>query len=137
MPFEIDFLAVLGATLAAFVVGALWYGPLFGKQWKMLMGFSDESMKSMKMTFAKAMSGGFVATLVLVFVLANFLNTLPVLTVGTALTLGFWVWIGFVATIMTNMVWYENRPWKLYLINASHYLVAILVASAVLAWWPW
>lgn len=137
MTFEVNLVAVLVATVAAFVVGALWYGPLFGKKWKELMGLTDESVKSMKMTMMQAMVGGFVTTLVLVYVLAHFLNLIPEGTVGAALTLAFWVWLGFVATIMMNSVWYENRPWKLYLINASHYLVAICVAALVLAWWPW
>ncbi len=137
MSFEVNFVAVFVATVAAFMVGALWYGPLFGKSWKVLMGFSDETMKNMNMTLAKALSGGFVATLVLVFVLANFMHALRVLTVGEALALAFWIWIGFVATIMSNSMWYENRPLKLYVINASHYFVALMVAAAVLAWWPW
>jgi len=133
----VNFIAVIVATVAAFLVGALWYGPLFGKEWKRLMGFSDEAMRSMKMTPFQAMAGGFVATLVLTFVLANLMAMTLTVTVGAALTLAMWIWIGFVATIMSNMVWYESRPMKLYFINASHYLVALLVAAFVLAWWPW
>ncbi len=136
MSFEVNFVAVFVATVAAFMVGALWYGPLFGKQWKVLMGFSDETMKSMSMTMTKAMSGGFVATLILVFVLANFMRALQVFTLDMAFALAFWIWLGFVATIMSNSMWYENRPMKLYIINASHYFVALMVAAAVLAWWP-
>lgn len=137
MSFEVNLVAVLAASLAAFAVGALWYGPLFGKQWKVLMGFTDESMKAMKMTMTQALSGGFVATLVLVYVLAHFLNFVPDKTISGALTLAFWVWLGFVATVMSNSVWYENKSWALYAVNASHYLVAILVAAFILAWWPW
>jgi CBS domain containing-hemolysin-like protein len=132
----VDFLAVLVATILAFAVGALWYSVLFGKQWRELMGFTDEVMKSMKMTPAKGLAGGFLTTLVMVFVLANLMAMTYTESIGAALTLAFWIWIGFVATIMSNLMWYENKPVKLYLINASHYLVAILLAALVLAWWP-
>ena len=137
MIYSVNFLAVLAATVAAYAVGALWYTALFSKKWKMLMGFTDDVMKSMKMTPTGAMSGGFVATLLMVFVLANLLAMFSITSVGTALTFAFWIWLGFVATIMSNVVWYENRSWSLYFINASHYFFAILIAAYVLAWWPW
>jgi hypothetical protein len=88
------------------------------------------------MTPAKGLAGGFLTTLVMVFVLANLMAMTYTESIGAALTLAFWIWIGFVATIMSNLMWYENKPVKLYLINASHYLVAILLAALVLAWWP-
>jgi|SRR3990167_5729170 len=133
----INYLAVLVSAIAAFAVGALWYGPLFGKQWKQLMGLTDDGISSVRLTAIQAMAGGFVTTLVIVFVLANLFVLAGVTTVTSAMTLAFWIWLGFVATIMLNSVWYENRPLQLYLINAAHYLVALLVAALVLAWWPW
>ena len=35
---EVNLLAVLAAGIVPMVVGALWYGPLFGKRWLELMG---------------------------------------------------------------------------------------------------
>lgn len=134
---SVDFVAVLAASVATFMVGWLWYSALFGKQWKELMGYTDEVMRTMKMTPAKSMAGGFVTTVILVFVLANLMAMTGATSTGAALTLAFWIWVGFVATIASNSIWYENRPTKLYLINASHYLVALLVAASVLSLWPW
>lgn len=136
MSLDINFIAVLAASVAAFLVGALWYGPLFGKQWRMLMGINDQKMGG-KLTMAQALSGGFVATVVMVFILANFLPLHPALTIGIALTRAFLLWLGFIATVLLNSVFYEGKPFKLYIINASHYLVALLVAAALFAWWPW
>lgn len=130
-----NYLAILVATIGAFAVGALWYGPLFGKQWKVLMGFSDEAMSTMKMSAVQAMSSGFVATLVLVYVLANFMAVFGPLNITAAVMFAFWIWLGFIATTMINSVFYENRPWKLYFINATHYLVALLVAAMILFYW--
>jgi hypothetical protein len=138
---EINYLSILVATVAAFMVGWLWYGPLFGKPWMALMGISPDHMNSPEMRgqMWKVLVGGFVVTLVLVYVLANLMIVVGATDagIGTALVFGFWMWLGFIATIMFNSVLYERRPLKLYIINASHYLVAVLVATLVLAWWPW
>jgi hypothetical protein len=42
---EINLLAVLLGALAFFVIGAIWYGPLFGKAWRTEMGHSDEAVR--------------------------------------------------------------------------------------------
>ena len=70
----VNYLAVLVATIAAFAVGALWYGPLFGRQWRVLMNYSEGHAGTPSggegMPMASAMVGGFFATLILVYVLA-------------------------------------------------------------------
>jgi len=44
----IDWVGVIVATVAAMVIGGLWYGPLFGKQWLTLMGKTrEEGLKSL------------------------------------------------------------------------------------------
>lgn len=35
---DVNWLAIVAAAVAAFVVGFLWYGPLFGKRWADAMG---------------------------------------------------------------------------------------------------
>ena len=135
---DVNFIAVAVAAIAAFAVGALWYSVLFGRQWRVLMGMTPEVMAEPgRMGMGQAMAGGFVATLVMTFVLANLLAMTGTTTAGAALTLAFWIWLGFVATIMSNSLWYENRPLKLYVINVSHYFVALLVAALVLTLWSW
>jgi len=39
---QVNFLAVFVAAIAGFVVGPLWYGPLFGKKWMELAGITTE-----------------------------------------------------------------------------------------------
>ena len=133
----VNYLAVLVAAIVAFGVGALWYGPLFGKKWRELMGVGAGSMGSSNMSMSQAMVGGFIATLVMTYVLATLLIVAGAFSITSAVIFAICVWLGFVAMILMNSVWYENRSWALYFINASHYLVAIVVAAIILAWWPW
>lgn len=133
----INYLAVLVSAIGAFAVGALWYGPLFGRSWRTLMNIPDSSMTGGIAGMWKTMLGGFIATLLMVYVLAMFMTSrvgfFGDTDIQEALMFGFWVWLGFIATVLLNSVLYEKRPIQLYLINAAHYFVAILVAALILA----
>ena len=133
MTFPVNNLAVLVAAVASFAVGALWYTVLFGKPWRKLMGI--EPMPGEKMSMVP-MAYGFVLMLLMVYVLAHFAVIFyPTngFTVYNAISLAFWVWLGFQAPLLANSVLYEKRPLKLYAINAAHQLVAIVVAAIVLS----
>ena len=43
---EVNWIAVIAAAVSAFVLGGLWYGPLFGKKWMALVGLSEEQARS-------------------------------------------------------------------------------------------
>ena len=136
----VNYLAVLVAGVASMVVGFLWYGVFFKKQWMEMMGITTESMAGMKMSANMAYLIQFVASLVMACVLARLINwgliyypEVSALKVG--IYVGFWAWLGFVAPVTLGVVLWENKPWKLWFINASHYLVGLLVMGAVLSFW--
>ncbi|MBI4132648.1 MAG: DUF1761 domain-containing protein [Candidatus Sungbacteria bacterium] len=135
----INYLAVLAAAIASFVLGFLWYGPLFGKQWKNLMGFTDESMKAMKMTPLSSMIGGFITSLVMSYVLAHALifaaRYLGTTGISAGLMAGFWNWLGFVATVTLGAVLWEGKSWKLWLLNNGYWLLSLLGMGVILALW--
>jgi len=136
MQFDVNLLAVFIAAIAGMVVGAAWYSKfLFGGQWMALMGFTDEHKRKAQKGMAKSFGLGFVAQLVTAYVLAYFVQLAGVASVASALTLGFWVWLGFVAAIMLGVVLWEGKSAKLYAINAGYQLVSILVMATVLAVW--
>src|SRR5688572_10304000 len=62
MPMQINMVAVLVAVVANFILGFLWYTPLFGKAWAKQMGF-DTSVKP---------AGGEVARGMIFMVIGNF-----------------------------------------------------------------
>jgi Protein of unknown function (DUF1761) len=43
---NINLLAVFVAAASGFLVGGLWYGPLFGKAWQAAVGISDEEISA-------------------------------------------------------------------------------------------
>lgn len=131
----VNYWAVLCAALAGFVIGWIWYGPLFCKQWMKLAGITPASMKKMKMTPAKAMTFGFVSVLVTAYVLSHFVDLLSVTTWGGAAQFAFWAWLGLVAPVQFGVVLWEGKPFKLFLLNTAHNLVVLIVMSGILAVW--
>jgi hypothetical protein len=132
---EINLLAVLVAAIASFAIGALWYGPVFGRVWMGMMGFTHDSIRSMPMTPAKAMTIGAIVQLVTAYVLAHFVVALNVSGAAGALELAGWIWLGFIATGAIGAYLWEGKPFKLFLFNAAHALVALSVASLILTFW--
>lgn len=133
---QTNFLAVFLAAIAAMVLGYLWYGPVFGKLWLKLMNPSPEKMAAMKEKgMGKSYAINFVAALVMAYVLARSIAERFIATSGGAISLAFWVWLGFVATVMVGTVLWDGKSWKLYWLNALYYLVSLSVMAVILAAW--
>lgn len=134
--FEINYLAVLISAIAGFVIGALWYSFLFGKVWMKLSGMDKKKIeKEKERGMAKSYILGFAALLVMAFVLAHFVDMAEAASVLEGAQAGFWAWLGFVATIMLNKVLWEGKPVKLYLLDAAHYFVVLIIMGSILAVW--
>ena len=133
---SINYWAVLAAAVASHILGFLWYGPLFGKQWMKLMGFSEKQMKGKSQKgMGKTYTIMTVSALVTSYILAHFVDYVQALTVMEAITLGFWVWLGFLATTQIGSVLWEQKPAKLYFINTAYSLVNLCVMSVILTVW--
>lgn len=132
----INYLAVIVAAIASFVVGFIWYHTsVFGKTWMKLVGLTKKDLKkAKKQGMGKTMSIAFIAQLVMAYVLAYAIKFTQATTIKAAATIGFWLWLGFIAPVLLSTVLWEKKPVKLYLINAAHWLVALAVMAGVLAW---
>ena len=45
---NLSWIAIIAAAAAGFVVGGIWYGPLFGKAWMAEHGCTEEELKEMR-----------------------------------------------------------------------------------------
>lgn len=135
----VNLAAVLTATVAAFVLGMLWYGPVFGGYWKKLMGFSDADMKAMKLSPMAAMVVMLVLSFLLNYVLAHGIAFGNIATgmsgVEGGMVGAFWYWLGFGLTFTAGPFLWENKSWKLWAFNAVYYLISFEVAGAILGAW--
>jgi len=135
MDIVINYLAVLVAAVLNMVVGFFWYGPVFGKMWKDLMGFTDQSMQNMKLTATQAMIGGFITSLIMAYVLAHFVVIYGAVGIAGAFELAFWIWLGFMATVCLGSFLWEGKSFKLFLLNTANQFVSLFLMTVVLVMW--
>jgi len=136
MEYAINYLAVLVAAIASMIIESLWYGPLFGKVWISLMGFTEEKIKEVKAKgMSKTYAVAFLGSLVTAYVLAHFAIRWGAAGVGGAFELAFWIWLGFIVTTMLGSVLWEGKPVKLYILNTVYYLVSFFVMAIILVSW--
>ena len=132
---EVNFLAVLVAAIASFVVGWAWYSPLlFYKPWMRLRGHSPETGGNMQMPYG-VMAVEFVSMLLVAYFVAEFAGWVGASTTTGGLVLAFWIWLGFYATTLLGGVLWEKVPVKLYAIGAGRWLVSLLVMGAIIGSW--
>lgn len=133
MNVEINWLAVLLATLSTMVVGTVWYTPkVFGDKWARLAHVDLGKKQGM----AGPLAGAFIASLVTAYVLAHvaYLSNkfFGDSFLQNALSTGFWLWLGFVAARLFVHDAFEGRPAKLTLLNGAHEFVTIMVMALII-----
>lgn len=134
---DVNYLAVVIAAVVNMAVGAYWYSPAgFGKQWAALMGWNDPAkMDAMKKGATKSYVFMFIGALVMAFVLANVVRAFGAVTLMEGAIVGFWIWLGFAATIQVGAVVWDMKPVKLFWINTLYSLVTLVINGALLAMW--
>lgn len=135
---NINYIAVIVSALSGFALGAVWYGPLFGKQWMKAVGLTEEEIK--QTNFVKVYGITFVLSVIAAYVLVHVLNAfaiaLPEVTgVQAGLQGGFWTWLGFVLTVKVTDGLFSRTPQRLVWIDAGYRLVWLVVMGIILAVW--
>ena len=127
---HINWLAVIVAAAAAFVIGALWYGPLFGRTWMRLTGITKETpgQNPMALTF------GVTALLDLIIA-----TSLALFIGGGDWQFGFFAGLAagltFVAMALGVIYLFESRPFRLWLVNAGYQVVVFAAMGAIIGAW--
>lgn len=137
MEFSVNYMAIAAAAIINMVLGFVWYGPLFGKPWMKMMGYSKEDMEKAKKSgmMPKLYATAFVGAVVMAYVLTHFVQLGGAMAAMDGAMVGFWIWIGFIATTTLSGLLWEQKPFNLYLLNNGYYLVLLLVNGALLAVW--
>ena len=75
---------------------------------------------------------GFVAFLIVAYVLRGFLFGFNVFSPIDAMRIAFYIWIGFAAPMLLGSVLWEHRSVYLYLINIGYWLAVLVVMAVIL-----
>jgi hypothetical protein len=134
MDVTINFWSVLTATIAAMVIGWVWYTPsVFGNIWMRSTGKRMEDIN--KSDGNRAMAGMVIVALIEAYALAHFIQYMGVTSISAAVLLAFWIWLGFIATVSASGFLFEGKPKSWWLITNGYQLVTLIIMACILAVW--
>lgn len=129
---QVNWLAVLGAAFAAFVIGAIWYTPLFGKRWAALQGIDPSRMEGGP-SLPASLAANFVMTLISATALAVIVTAFPA-DVATAAFVGAVVWVASGLAVKFNDLLFAPRySAGLFYIDSIGHLVALVVMAVIVS----
>ena len=88
-----------------------------------------------KDNMAKMMAIGFISSFIMAYVLAYVLMAFDATTAAMGAEGGFWLWLGFIATLTSGDVTWGGKSWTLWLINNVNWIVALVLMGAIIAHW--
>ena len=136
---SVNYFAIVVGAVLSMAIGAVWYGPLFGKKWLEIVGATAEDLEARKKMQAAAgplYVVQFVLTLFQVLVLAHLIADTT--RVG-GLERSLWIWAAFVIPTLAGAVMWTNeegrRKWARFLIQGGYQFTIFIVFGLLLQFW--
>ncbi|RHX88820.1 DUF1761 domain-containing protein [Leptospira stimsonii] len=140
---NINYFAILVAVVVNFIIGFLWYGPIFGKVWMKEMNIPADfkpDQKEMYKSMGLMLIGSFLTAYVLFFTTNvwrpsswHLGEDSPAYVYG--FFSGIYTWLGFYLPLQINNVAFEGRSWKFFSIGAGYYFVSLQAVAMILSYW--
>jgi hypothetical protein len=141
MELKINIVAILVTVVVNFIVGFIWYTPLFGKIWGKEMGY-DSNIKPAKSVLIKGMSFMIIGNFFFAWVFAHNIaawqfvpdvkNMRPIANIISS---AVFTWLGFYFPGLLGSTAWENKSWTLFAINGGYSLLSLFIAAAILTYW--
>jgi Protein of unknown function (DUF1761) len=128
MQIPVNYLAVIIATLAAFGLGMVWHTVLF-RPWRASLGkTADVDGRTYVVPFLIT----FLALLLTAWMLAGLMGHLAQVNPRGGAMTAFFVWAGFVITVMAVSHAFTGAKPMLMVIDGAYWLLALLIMGAVI-----
>jgi hypothetical protein len=162
---ELNWLVVFGSALVPLAVGALWYGPLFGKAWMVQADMTEEKIMSANMMkiygLAIVFSGMLAIALTPIVIhqmgVYSTLQNLGVDTPGSETNLflqdfmskygtnfrtfkhgalhGFITGLFIFLPVLGTNALFERKSWKYIFINVGYWAVSAMLMGGIISAW--
>ena len=117
---DVSLLATVVATVLGFALGALWYGPLFGKRWMAAVGMTLEEIQK-DFSPVKTYGATFVLGLIASYAFGLYVGPNP--GRAFAIVAGAAAGLCWVATSLATNYLFERRSVALIAINGGYHAV--------------
>ena len=122
-------------------LGAVWYGPMFGKKWREIICADELDMarrEEMMKGVWKLYLTNFILVLFQAYVLAYAINA-TAMDVEGGVQIALWVWAAFIMpTIAAGSMWNNDSAkisWARFLIQSGYQVVLFIVFGLILSIW--
>ena len=142
---DLNWIALGIGMLVNIVLGFLWYAPKMptGRIWMRDMKFPADMKptgKQMAVSVTLMAIGTFLLMFVLMHVFVAFRDaytlddaSITEIRMADGLMGGFFTWLGFFLPVNLSSVAWEAKPWSLFFVNTTYYLVTLLIVGAIFA----
>ena len=128
--YDFNWLAIIAAAVSAFLLGGLWYGPLFKKAWCREAGIDPDTAPAHRARiFVVAFACSFLAALIF----AVFLGPAPTPAGGVAA--GFTVGLFFVGMSFGINYAFAQRSHVLWMIDSGYHILQFCLYGLILGFW--
>ncbi len=128
--FAVNWLAVVLAALAGFMVGGIWYGPLMGKSWMVAMGKTEDDLKNINP--AKLYGFTFLLAILASWTLAHtFASYAKDLSTVVKVMTAFGVALGFIVPALWTNYLFQDAKKPLFWIDAGYWLLFYIAMGLV------
>lgn len=128
----VDLWSLLIAGVVSVGIAFAWYHPkVFGTAWMRMTGVTPEMAERGKKRMPLMAFLALLSSIVVAYVMSYFALAWGVFDWIGAVELAFWCWVGFAAPPLLGQYLWEQKPFKLYLINAGFWLVSFIAISLI------
>lgn len=131
---NINYLAILVCGILSMVVGAMWYGPIFGKLWMKQYNYTEEDL-SKDFNPAKTYGFAFLGHIVMALVLAYLISLTNASTLLDGIRVSLSAWLGFIAATMFVNKLFARKSFTLFFIDSGYQLVNMILFGIILVIW--
>ncbi len=133
---QTTYLAIAASTIIFFLLGSLWFSALFGSLWSEELKRNNVVIEkpSQNVLYTK-MALTFACNLLISIVLACLVYMTGSTTLLSGLILGLKVALGIVLPVVGMVFIWENKSWRLFLIDAGYPAVGIVIGTILLSLW--
>ncbi|MBA4198753.1 MAG: hypothetical protein C0459_14485 [Chitinophaga sp.] len=131
---SVNWLHVLVAAVAYFMLGAIWYSALFQKQW-IAMHKIDVNAPDAKKGAGVIFGIGFLLTIVIVAGIAIFKTQVPAINLVGGIKLGLFASVVFCSPPLAMSHLYLKKPFALIAIDCAYHIIGSAIAGAIIGAW--
>lgn len=130
-----NWISVLCAGAAAWILAAIWYSALFGKIWAREQERHFGRPCGQGRSFPLMLLSTFILNLVMAVMMNYFVRRLGVIDANHVIKLAVATGLGFAGTAITIVSVWEGKPTKVWLIDTSYYFASAILMASILSRW--